>query len=302
MSALVKPDGTQAFEALLNHLIQTKAFDDAKHTFAPHSERQGTRNQLKQFHKANATCIIHHHEKSWKQLKKDTHGYYLPTPSSNITYTTIPSTSDNHLVLNPKGRILAYKFRVPIDLIQTLAQSSERLPSHNIEEHQRGHYERLHYALWADSSKDIMISSEYRKQLPYSETFIEANSKLFRWVSNQLRLLSPELHNAYTSIDKYLKEDQKRLGGAWHGRVVNRQIGSDDELKAHKDWKDTPEGLNCVIPWGEYTGGELSMYSLKLKWQLEPGDVLFFGVRVISHGVEDVVTGVRNSLDLHPFK
>jgi hypothetical protein len=298
MTTIVKPDGTQAFESRLNHLIQTKAFDDIKHTFAPHSERQGIRNQLKQFYKANETCIIHHHEKSWKQLKKDTHGYKLAAPSSNISYTIIPSTSDNHLVLDPKNRILAYKFRVPEALIDNLAQASEQLPANNIEAHQRGHYERVHYALWADSSPDIMMSSEYRKQLPHSEDFIAANSKLFKWLSNQLRMLCPELYNSYTSIDKYLELDQRRLAGAWHGTAVNRQIGSDDELKAHKDWKDAPKGLNCVVPWGDYTGGELTMYSLKLRWELKPGDVLFFGGRVISHGVEDVITGVRNSLDL----
>jgi hypothetical protein len=143
-----------------------------------------------------------------------------------------------------------------------------------------------------------MMSSEYRKQLPHSEAFLQANAALLKYVSNQLRLLSPELYNRYTSIDKHLTGDQRRLGGAWHGVAINRQIGSDDELKAHKDWKDVRKGLNCVIPWGEYSGGELTMHNLKIRWQLRPTDVLFFAGSIISHGVEDVTKGIRNSLDL----
>ena len=40
------------------------------------------------------------------------------------------------------------------------------------------------------------------------------------------------------------------------------------------------------------------MYNLRLRWELKPGDVIFFAGRVVSHGVEEVTSGVRNSLDL----
>ena len=126
--------------------------------------------------------------------------------------------------------------------------------------------------------------------------FLEANERLFDRLSNELRLLSPEMYRRYSQVDQYLTGDLRQLGGAWHGMALNRQIGVDN--KVHQDWQDDIKGFNAVVPWGNWEGGELTMWPLKLRWQLQPGDAVFFAGSVIAHGVEDVSTGVRNSLDL----
>ncbi|ELR06443.1 hypothetical protein VC83_08402 [Pseudogymnoascus destructans] len=209
----------------------------------------------------------------------DTKGYAIHAPSDRHVQplTRIASTPQPHLILDCNERIIAYKFQVPIALIDKLAEASEKLPPKSAKAHQGGHFECSHYAF---------------------EAFLKANEDLFWQLSSRLRLLSPELYRRYGRVDKHLSESQKRLGGAWHGTVVNRQIGNSDELRAHKDWKDWPKGLNAVVPWGDYQGGALTMYNLGLQWEMRPGDVIFFGGRVVSHGVEDVLSGVRNSLNL----
>lgn len=40
------------------------------------------------------------------------------------------------------------------------------------------------------------------------------------------------------------------------------------------------------------------MYNLGLRWELRPGDILFSAGRVVSHGVEEVLSGVRKNVDL----
>ena len=55
-----------------------------------------------------------------------------------------------HLVLDPNGRILAYKLCIPLDLISTLSSLSERLPPKSVQRQRRGHFECSHFALWAD--------------------------------------------------------------------------------------------------------------------------------------------------------
>ena len=53
-----------------------------------------------------------------------------------------------------------------------------------------------------------------------------------------------------------------------------------------------------MILWGGYTSGALTMYNLGLKLEMRPRDVIFFARRVVLHGVEDVLSSVRNSLNL----
>jgi hypothetical protein len=292
-------DPTQ-LESRLNHLLQTKVFNDVT-VPQGQSRRQYARRALKLWYKSNHDCKVITTRRSWQQLKADAAPrgtLKTPHPEHLDSYELVPSSPRPCLVLDPTGRIIAYKFRVPLYLIAALSESSEQLPLKNAKTHKRGHFDLSHFALWADYSPHVFMSKEYCDQLPHSETFLQANQKLLDNLSNHLRLLSPELYSLYSTVDKHLSPSQKRLSGAWHGVAVNRQIGSTDELRAHKDWKDWSKGLNAVVPWGDYTGGGLTMYNLRLRWELKPGDVIFFAGRVVSHGVEEVTSGVRNSLDL----
>ena len=293
MAAIVRPKDPKV---RLKHLIQSTAFDDVRHTFT-RGYKHGVKKHLDRWLKINDDCVIHNSPQSYKTMKANTHGYTLPS-FNNTDIKTIPSSTQRHIVVDNTGRILAYKFQVPIAMIETVNNSATKLPHANIETHQRGEYERVHYALWADSSPTIRHSAEFVKDQPASEDFLQANQALFDRLSMELRLLSPETYVRYTMVDPYLKDGLRRLAGAWHGVVVNRQIGSNQELKTHQDWKDYKKGFNAVVPWGDYEGGELTMWPLGLRWELKPGDAILFVGSVIAHGVEDVTSGVRNSLDL----
>ncbi|KAI9778544.1 MAG: hypothetical protein M1816_004028 [Peltula sp. TS41687] len=219
----------------------------------------GLTRSLRRWYKDNANTKIYTSPITYKSMKESTKSYHPPyaghmNQMGDSALTHIKSGPERHLVIDNTSRILVYKFQIPLHLVETLARTALHLPHPNPEAHRRKHYERVYYALWADSSKDIMLSSEYQHNLPASKEFLDANQAFFDRLSMELRLLSPESYIKYKSVDKNLKGDQQRLGGAWHGVVVNRQIGSDDDLKMHQDWKDYPKGFNAVVPWGEYVG------------------------------------------------
>lgn len=247
MSNLLNPIN---FERRLQHLIQSHTFDDVSYT---RGIKHGLTRSLRRWYEDNEDAIIHTSPITYKEMKDTTKGYHLPyrghmNEMGDGALNYISSSSQRHLVVDSTGCVLAYKFNIPLHFITNLANTALALPHPNPEAHRRGHYERVHYTLWADSSKDIMLSREYRQNLPTSKQFLDANQALFDRLSLELRLLSPETYIKYKSVDKYLKEDQRRLGGAWHGVVVNRQIGSDDELKMHQDWKDYAKGFNAIVP------------------------------------------------------
>ena len=134
-------------------------------------------------------------------------------------------------------------------MVDELSHSADQLPDAGTEAHQRGSYQRIHYALWADYNSDIRLSKEYVRDLPASQVFLQANQHLFERLSNELRLLTPETYQRYGHVDQYLTGDLRRLGGAWHGMALNRQIGVDN--KVHQDWQDDVKGFNAVVPWGD---------------------------------------------------
>ena len=67
----------------------------------------------------------------------------------------------------------------------------------------------------------------------------------------------------------------------------------------HLDFGDS--GFNCVVPWGEYKGGGLVLWQLKIVVELEPSDAFFFIGLLIVHNVGKI-EGVWNSIDLFCHK
>ena len=56
-------------------------------------------------------------------------------------------------------------------------------------------------------------------------------------------------------------------------------------------------GFNYIVPWGEYKGGGLVLWQLKIVVELEPGDAFFFIGSLIAHNVGKI-EGVQNSINL----
>ncbi len=67
----------------------------------------------------------------------------------------------------------------------------------------------------------------------------------------------------------------------------------------HKDAKDY--GMNCAVPWGEFTGGDVVLMVLEKKVEVRAGDALFFRGGGIAHKRE-AVQEVRGLADFFTHK
>jgi hypothetical protein len=63
----------------------------------------------------------------------------------------------------------------------------------------------------------------------------------------------------------------------------------------HYYYKDEPEGYCCVVPLGDFSGGELVFREHKLRFSIKPGDIIFFHFRNMIHENLEF-TGERYSL------
>ena len=63
------------------------------------------------------------------------------------------------------------------------------------------------------------------------------------------------------------------------------------------DHKDTKEGMNCVIPYGTWTGGDLLLWDIRQRVQIQQGQALFFKSSILAHQSWKV-NGERNCVDL----
>jgi hypothetical protein len=74
---------------------------------------------------------------------------------------------------------------------------------------------------------------------------------------------------------------------------VEDPVGS----KTDCDVKDDYSIFNAVVPIGDFKGGELILWGLKIIVELRPGDVFLFYCSLIAHNVTGV-RGDRNSVNL----
>ena len=85
------------------------------------------------------------------------------------------------------------------------------------------------------------------------------------------------------------------MGGLWHGLAINEAQSQSGKL--HKDYADAKEAYNCIIPYGDWQGGEVILWDLKKKVELKEGQALIFQGRIIMHNAWRI-EGSRNSVDL----
>jgi hypothetical protein len=210
------------------------------------------------------------------------------------TFMVIRSHEKHHAIIDTEGEILGYRYRIKPDLLKTLEETTEALPAAKVNARNRGDYPTRHYTVWRDYSAIPFESAEYRKELPASREWCDKNQKLFEYLSEGLRMISPMTYVRYRGAQPYLQDlDLKPLCGIWFGVAINQ--GVTGSTSSHLDWADS--GYNCVVPWGEYTGGRLVLWQLEIIVELEPGDAFFFMGSLIAHNVGET-QGVRNSIDL----
>ena len=215
------------------------------------------------------------------------------------TFQYYPSTSVPLEVRDIHGHLLAYRFPLPLHLVDTLEENDKLLPNVKTSNAGRGTFSHRHYAAWGDYKKEVYHSSEYLRDRPRSDQWLAANHQLFKHLSNTLRMLDPQMFIATTNFP-HLKCPP--LAGAWHGVAINQGMTSENGGDVHQDWQDSHKVLNCAVPYGTWTGGDVALWQLKMKIQVQRGEALMFLGSVIAHGACKVETGERNVIDLFTHK
>lgn len=137
------------------------------------------------------------------------------------SFVRIPSTDTHHQLKDTHGNILAYRFRIPQTFIGNLVDTAPILPAVSAVPSIRGDMQHRHYYIWKKYTPQPILSSEYKSQLPHSQTCLDANQSLFRRLSDDLRLINPECYVKFRSIQLYLPADMQPLCGAFPGLAIN---------------------------------------------------------------------------------
>ncbi len=290
------------FKRRLSLLMDCGAMDDKNW---PTSEvKHRTKQYLKLWEKTQRGITYTTSPVTYVQLKEDRKGRQKEVleaaKQGDInTFTVIKSHENHHAIIDERGEILGYRFRIKPELLRTLEESTADLPYMGVNAGNRGNYPTRHYTVWRDYSKEPYESADYRKELPASKEWCDKNDELFKYLSNGLRMISPMTYVRYRGAQPYLQalDNLQPLCGIWFGVAINQVVTG--STGTHLDFSDS--GYNCVVPWGEYNGGGLVLWQLEMVMELEPGDAFLFMGSLIAHNVGEI-EGVRNSIDLFCHK
>jgi len=237
------------------------------------------------------------------QLRKQGSPRHIPL-SNDTTLDSIADfqriTIDNNrplFIYGKDGGLIAYRTTLKSSkLLATLTQSIHELPNqtnHKFRGIYRGAHSTRHYCIWCPYAKTPFVSKELQKDAEAGLEFLKKNLDLWNYLSNLLGGIAP---NVYKMFLRYpLPKDLKRFCTAWAGCVVN--IGTSDPVQTepHRDVKESKFGYSCIVTAGDYTGGALICYELKLIIELPPGSCFLFPDALITHANESS-TGERSSV------
>ncbi len=241
------------FKRRLSLLMDCGAMDDKNW---PTSEvKHRTKQYLKLWEKTQRGITYTTSPVTYVQLKEDRKGRQKEVleaaKQGDInTFTVIKSHENHHAIIDERGEILGYRFRIKPELLRTLEESTADLPYMGVNAGNRGNYPTRHYTVWRDYSKEPYESADYRKELPASKEWCDKNDELFKYLSNGLRMISPMTYVRYRGAQPYLQalDNLQPLCGIWFGVAINQVVTG--STGTHLDFSDS--GYNCVVPWGEY--------------------------------------------------
>jgi hypothetical protein len=118
----------------------------------------------------------------------------------------IRSHEKHHAIIDTEGEILEYRYRIKPDLLKTLEETTEALPTAKVNAYNRGDYPTHHYTVWCDYSKVPFESAEYQKELPASREWCDKNKELFEYLSEGLQIISPMTYVRYRGTQPYLQD------------------------------------------------------------------------------------------------
>ena len=120
------------------------------------------------------------------------------------TFTVIKSNENHHEIIDERGVILGYRYRIKPNLLKTLEETTANLPCTGVNAGNRGNYPTCHYTVWCNYSIELYKSSEYRKELLASKEWCEKNGKLFEYLSDGLRMISLMIYVRYGGARPHL--------------------------------------------------------------------------------------------------
>lgn len=176
----------------------------------------------------------------------------------------------------------------------------------------RGNLVKRHLGVWTDYMKMPHVISDMRRvkkgvnEYPIYIKWMTDNTQLFKKLGQWLAILNPDMYMDMMKLKRHKDEIIHYLEGQiamptpWHAVAINEQSGGglDRESGHHFDPMDHLHNWNCVVPFGQFTGGKLRISSLLRDVELPPGTVLMMYPAMTRHGVMPVTFGSRNSLDL----
>jgi hypothetical protein len=71
------------------------------------------------------------------------------------------------------------------------------------------------------------MTAEYRRNLPYSQQWFDANYDLFKYLTDALRLLEHEMYVRFNSIREFLPEGVHPTYGAWFACAIDQNMTED---------------------------------------------------------------------------
>jgi len=219
--------------------------------------------------------------------------------SNSITdFQRVKIDEDRPLFIYGKdGGLIAYRTTLKNrKLLVTLTQSIRELPcpvNRKFRGIDRGTRRTRYYCVWSPYAKTPFVSKELQEDGDAGLDFLRKNVDLWNHLSDVLAGIAP---SAYKTFLRYpLPNKLQRFCTAWAGCAAN--IGTLDpvQTEAHRDVKESKFGYSCIVTAGDFTGGALICYELKLIIELPPGSCFFFPDSLITHSNENVL-GERSSV------
>ncbi|RPA84651.1 hypothetical protein BJ508DRAFT_323558 [Ascobolus immersus RN42] len=276
-------------------------------------------NRLREWLYHNSNKIVHKVPVTYLQLRDQARSKVqftkgLPLPNATLPTSLIPSFQDEDdrslLITDSENTPLAFRFRIPVHLIENLEKVDSYLPQRKRKNAGRGDFVHRHFAVWGLHMKVLKQSVEFRRDKDKGgQAWLDANSELFQYLTEQLQLGFPE---QFTRMERYRQDCAKTgyptpMAGGWHGLAINQRMDKNGGDR-HLDWNDTKTVFNAVVPYGTWdkesdrhqpwVGGNVFLPSLNLELELRRAEVLFFFGRIIEHQVRPISFGYRNVLDL----
>jgi hypothetical protein len=149
-----------------------------------------------------------------------------------------------------------------------------------------------HLGSWRRTNEEIHISAD----LKTAKKYYKRTNRLPLWENKGMKHVVKKVHTWLSHTDDEIYNDycsvqaERYFGEAYLMAVLNRG-GSGP----HYDKMDEHEGLCCVVPYGNYTGGDLVFPELKLRFVVRPGDIIYFRSRELLHE-NFAVKGHRRSI------